>query len=144
MSSEDIEQPVSDAEKVVSVLVSEAEKTESATGTVKVKKHATPKQLEALRLARMRKSEKAATRKAEYQKFVEKVSVEQSSSSDSEVEYVIKRVRTKGSTRNQRKVTEPQTPPVNDGRKREEASEDDETRVATNSPAPREMSLHFV
>ena len=93
----------SDTEKVETQKGSEAEQPNSATeykATVaqtatetvtKVKKVATPKQLEALRLARVKKMEKAAARKAEYAKLIEKVGVEQSDS-ESSAEYVIKRV----------------------------------------------------
>jgi hypothetical protein len=66
---------------------------QTATETVtKVKKVATPRQLEALGLARVKKMGKAAARKAEYGKRIEKVCVEQSDS-ESSAECVIKRVR---------------------------------------------------
>ena len=71
-----------------------------ATGTVtapelKQKKTATPAQLEALRLVRVAKQEKAAARKLEYEKLAQKITVEQNSDSDSETEYIIKRVKKK-------------------------------------------------
>ena len=83
----------SEAEQLNSATESKANAAETAIETVtKVKKVATPKQLEALRLARVKKMEKAAARKAEYAKLIEKVGVEQSDS-ESSAEYVIKRVR---------------------------------------------------
>ena len=71
-----------------------------ATATVtapqlKQKKIATPAQLEALRLARVAKQEKAAARKLEYEKLAQKITVEQNTDSDSETEYIIKRVKKK-------------------------------------------------
>ena len=85
-----------DTEQLDSATESKANAAETAIETVtKIKKVATPKQLEALRLARVKKMEKAAARKAEYAKLIEKVGVEQSDS-ESSAEYVIKRVRKKG------------------------------------------------
>ena len=71
-----------------------------ATATVtapelKQKKIATPAQLEALRLARVAKQEKAAAIKLEYEKLAQKITVEQNTDSDSETEYIIKRVKKK-------------------------------------------------
>lgn len=81
--------------------VTEAEPIEETTSTaavtepfsVKQKRQATPKQLEALRLARVKKQENAAARKMEYERLAHKISVEQNSDSDSETEYIIKRVK---------------------------------------------------
>ena len=103
----------SDTEQLDSATESKANAAETAIETVtKIKKVATPKQLEALRLARVKKMEKAAARKAEYAKLMQKrVGVEQESDSDSSAEYVIKRVR-----RNGKKVTKDEVTTAHTGR----------------------------
>ena len=93
----------SGTEKVEPQTVSEAEQLNSATDpkatvaqqtatetVTKIKKVATPKQLEALRLARVKRMGKAAARKVEYAKLIEKVGVEQSDSEPPADECAIK------------------------------------------------------
>lgn len=151
----------SDTEKVGSETLTETDQPGSGTepretvaaaaAAVKVRRQVTPKQLEALRLARIRKQEKAAARKEEYAKLIERVSIEQGSDdSDSGVEYVIKRVR-KGKGRTAGKPTSQQTPPE------EESSDSDNARppalppktnppgrAVASSPQQPEFALHFV
>ena len=59
-----------------------------------LKRPATQRQLEALAAARVARSAKAAARKAEHARMSERTTVEHSSS-DEDVEYIIKRVRRK-------------------------------------------------
>jgi hypothetical protein len=147
------------AEQLDSATEPKATVTQTATETVtKVKKIATPRQLEALRVARVKKMEKAAARKAEYAKLIEKVGVEQSDS-ESSAEYVIKRVRKKG-----KKVTKevivtptPVTPPITKHTPRGGSSdgENDQTQPPPQTqqkkkksrepnPPPELFTLNFV
>ena len=152
---------VSAAEQAEAATVTEAGPADESTrtGTVtepslakQIKKQATPKQLEALRLARVAKQEKAVARKLEYEKLAGKISVEQTTDSDSETEYVIKRVK-----RSKKKVAASPPPkpvepaPTMDTRDDDNTSEDDDSprgsrgkRTTSKRSAPPEFTLNFV
>lgn len=84
------------AETAVNTAASTVSPVAVSAPELKQKKTATPKQLEALRLARVAKQEKAAARKLECEKLAQKIAVEQNTDSDSEeAEYIIKRVKKK-------------------------------------------------
>ena len=119
-----------------------------------MKKVATPKQLEALRLARVKKMEKAAARKLEYAKLAEKVSVEQGSDSDSSVEYVIKKIkRNKKVTKDEVTATQPVVTPTKHHHEtpRQESSDDDSEHTQSppkkkkkTAPPQEVFTLNFV
>lgn len=150
------------AEQAETATVSEAGPADESTrtGTVtepslakEIKKQATPKQLEALRLARVAKQEKAVARKLEYEKLAGKISIEQTTDSDSETEYVIKRVK-----RSKKKVAASPPPkpvepaPTMDTRDDDNTSEGDDSprgsskkkRTTSKRSAPPEFTLNFV
>ena len=159
----------SDTEKVETQTCFEAEQLHSATESkvtvaqattetvTKVKKVATPRQLEAPRLARIKKMEKAAARKAEYAKLIEKVGIEQSGS-ESSAEYVIKRVRKGKKVTKEMIVTPtPVTPPTTKHTPRDGSSDGDSDQTQSppqtqqkkkqprqQNPPPEVFTLNFV
>lgn len=122
----------------------------------KPKRTATPKQLEALRLARVAKQEKAAARRLECQKLAGRITIEQNSSdSDSEeAEYVIKKVkrrRAKNEAATGPSTREP-TPALDTREEDGDSSDGDDGRPrnnkkkqpATRQPTDPPLTLHFV
>jgi len=150
---------VSEAEQLNSATVpkqqwhSKLPHTETVT---KIKKVATPKQLEALRLARFKRMGKAAARKVEYAKLIEKVGVEQSDSESPAGECAIKRVR-KDKKVTKEVVATPTT--VTPATPQDESSDGDsdhaqtppqiqqkkkKTRQTETTPPPEAFALNFV
>ena len=143
----------SEAEQPNSAAESKAIVAQTSTETVtKIKKVATPRQLEALRLARVKRMEKAAARKLEYAKLAEKVSVGQGSDSDSSVEYVIKKIkRNKKVTKDEVTMTQPVVTPTRHHYEtpRQESSDDDsehtpQKKKKTTPPRQEVFALNFV
>ena len=151
-------QTVSEAEQLNSATDPKATVAQqTATGTsTKIKKVATPKQLEALRLARFKRMGKAAARKVEYAKLIEKVGVEQSDSESPAGECAIKRVR-KDKKVTKEVVATPTT--VTPATPQDESSDGDsdhaqtppqiqqkkkKTRQTETTPPPEAFALNFV